>query len=71
MIMAFDALRLRNIIQLVGILGTPLRTSSGAKLTKDIGSLVAFHLAMVVFAALQVHQTRTALVLAPTCSTVG
>jgi len=40
--MAFDALRLRNIIQLVGIL--------------------AFHLAMMVFAALQVHQTRTALV---------
>ncbi|KAF9451043.1 hypothetical protein P691DRAFT_724830 [Macrolepiota fuliginosa MF-IS2] len=40
--MAFDALRLRNIIQLIGIL--------------------AFHLAMMVFAALQVHQTRTALV---------
>jgi len=45
--MAFDALRLRNIIQLVGIL--------------------AFHLAMMVFAALQVHQTRTALVEAPGC----
>lgn len=45
--MAFDALRLRNIIQLVGIL--------------------AFHLAMMVFAALQVHQTRTALVGAPGC----
>lgn len=67
LIMAFDALRLRNIIQLVGILGTPLRTSSGAKLTNDIGSVVAFHLAMIVFAALQVHQTRTALVLVPTC----
>lgn len=42
LLMAFDALRLRNIIQLIGIL--------------------AFHLAMMVFAALQVHQTRTALV---------
>ncbi|KAJ3571884.1 hypothetical protein NP233_g3456 [Leucocoprinus birnbaumii] len=38
LLMAFDALRLRNIIQLIGIL------------------------AMMVFAALQVHQTRTALV---------
>jgi len=45
--MAFDALRLRNIIQLVGIL--------------------AFHLAMLVFASLQVHQTRTALVEGPDC----
>lgn len=40
--MAFDALRLRNVIQLVGILG--------------------FHLALVVFAAIQVHETRSALV---------
>ncbi|KAL9715138.1 hypothetical protein Ac2012v2_001798 [Leucoagaricus gongylophorus] len=41
LLLAFDALRLRNIVQLIGIL--------------------AFHLAMMVFAALQVHQTRTAL----------
>ncbi|KAF8798010.1 hypothetical protein BYT27DRAFT_7124222 [Phlegmacium glaucopus] len=40
--MAFDALRLRNIIQLLGIL--------------------VFHLALMVAAALQVHQTKTALV---------
>lgn len=40
--MAFDALRLRNIIQLLGIL--------------------IFHVALMVFAALQVHQTKTALV---------
>ncbi|EKM82697.1 hypothetical protein AGABI1DRAFT_125157 [Agaricus bisporus var. burnettii JB137-S8] len=45
--MAFDALRLRNIIQLVGIL--------------------AFHLALMVFAALQVHQTRIALVMSEVC----
>jgi len=42
LLMAFDALRLRNVIQLVGIL--------------------LFHLSLVVFAALQVHQTKTALV---------
>ena len=42
LLMAFDALRLRNIIQLIGIL--------------------LFHLALMVFAALQVRQTRTALV---------
>ncbi|EDR14289.1 uncharacterized protein LACBIDRAFT_305971 [Laccaria bicolor S238N-H82] len=40
--MAFDALRLRNIIQLIGLL--------------------IFHLALVVSAALQVHQTKSALV---------
>jgi len=47
LIMAFDALRLRNIIQLIGIL--------------------LFHLALMVFAALQVRQTRTALVIRPDC----
>ncbi|KAF9005636.1 hypothetical protein BDQ17DRAFT_1353505 [Cyathus striatus] len=41
--MAFDALRLRNIIQLLGLL--------------------IFHVALMVFAALQIHQTRTALVI--------
>lgn len=40
--MAFDALRLRNIIQLFGIL--------------------IFHACLAVFAGLQIHQTRTALV---------
>lgn len=45
--MAFDALRLRNIIQLIGIL--------------------VFHLALMVFAALQVHQTKTALVVLQDC----
>jgi len=48
--MAFDALRLRNIIQLLGIL--------------------LFHLALMVFAALQVHQTRTALVTLSDCGGV-
>ncbi|ETW85941.1 hypothetical protein HETIRDRAFT_424995 [Heterobasidion irregulare TC 32-1] len=45
--MAFDALRLRNVIQLVGIL--------------------VFHAALIVFAALQVHETRTALVRLQDC----
>jgi len=47
LIMAFDALRLRNIIQLIGIL--------------------IFHAALIVMAALQVHQTHTALVVLPNC----
>ncbi|THH01435.1 hypothetical protein EW026_g1278 [Hermanssonia centrifuga] len=41
LLMAFDALRLRNVVQLIGILG--------------------FHLALVVFAAIQIHETRAAL----------
>ncbi|KAF8188404.1 hypothetical protein BJ912DRAFT_851171 [Pholiota molesta] len=45
LVMAFDALRLRNIIQLVGIL--------------------IFHGCLLVFAALQIHQTKTALVTNP------
>jgi hypothetical protein len=47
LVMAFDALRLRNIIQLIGIL--------------------LFHLALMVFAALQVRQTKTALVFETDC----
>ncbi|KAI0065358.1 hypothetical protein BV25DRAFT_1913422 [Artomyces pyxidatus] len=42
LLMAFDALRLRNVIQLAGIL--------------------MFHLALVAFAAIQVHETKAALV---------
>ncbi|KAJ7155983.1 hypothetical protein C8R43DRAFT_1234835 [Mycena crocata] len=42
LIMAFDALRLRNVIQLMGIL--------------------LFHMALIVFAAIQIHQTQSALV---------
>ncbi|KAJ7709924.1 hypothetical protein B0H17DRAFT_970975 [Mycena rosella] len=41
LLMAFDALRLRNVIQLLGIL--------------------LFHMALIVFAAIQIHQTETAL----------
>ncbi|KAF5373641.1 hypothetical protein D9758_000580 [Tetrapyrgos nigripes] len=49
LLMAFDALRLRNVIQLIGIL--------------------LFHLACMVFAAVQVHQTRTALITGTDCDT--
>ncbi|KAJ7905475.1 hypothetical protein B0H14DRAFT_2660428 [Mycena olivaceomarginata] len=41
LVMALDALRLRNIIQLIGIL--------------------LFHLALIVFAAIQIHETESAL----------
>ncbi|EIM90009.1 uncharacterized protein STEHIDRAFT_166278 [Stereum hirsutum FP-91666 SS1] len=47
--MAFDALRQRNVIQLIGIL--------------------LFHVAMIVFAAIQVHETNSAL--SSTTSTQG
>jgi len=47
LLMAFDALRLRNVIQLIGIL--------------------IFHTALVVFAAIQVRQTETALVKRTNC----
>ncbi|KAJ3987315.1 hypothetical protein F5890DRAFT_1578052 [Lentinula detonsa] len=49
--MAADALRLRNIIQLVGIL--------------------LFHLALIVSATLQVHQTRDALINGSNCDVPG
>ncbi|KAJ3725975.1 hypothetical protein C8R42DRAFT_761664 [Lentinula raphanica] len=49
--MAADALRLRNIIQLFGIL--------------------LFHLALIVSAALQVHQTRDALINGSNCDVPG
>jgi hypothetical protein len=49
--MAFDALRLRNIIQLLGIL--------------------IFHGALIVMAALQIHQTKTALVTDDTCNDIN
>jgi hypothetical protein len=42
LLMALDALRLRNIIQLIGIL--------------------LFHMALIVFAAIQIHETKSALV---------
>jgi len=45
--MAFDALRLRNVIQLLGIL--------------------IFHIALMVAAAIQVHETQTALVTMGDC----
>jgi len=47
LLMAFDALRLRNVIQLVGIL--------------------LFHAALIFFAAVQIHETKTALVRRPDC----
>ncbi|KAI0256681.1 hypothetical protein BJV78DRAFT_1166134 [Lactifluus subvellereus] len=47
LLMAFDALRSRNVIQLAGIL--------------------LFHLALILFAAIQVHETKTALVQQPDC----
>ncbi|KAF8894598.1 hypothetical protein BD779DRAFT_1797577 [Infundibulicybe gibba] len=47
LLMAFDALRLRNVIQLMGIL--------------------VFHLGLIVFASLQIRQTKSALVHVQDC----
>jgi uncharacterized membrane protein (DUF373 family) len=47
LLMAFDALRLRNVIQLAGIL--------------------IFHAALVVFAGIQIHETKAALVRRSDC----
>lgn len=60
LLMAFDALKLRNIIQLAGILGAWVWWRH--TLTPSEAPNEAFHLALVVFAALQVHEARTALV---------
>ncbi|KAJ7774808.1 hypothetical protein B0H16DRAFT_75150 [Mycena metata] len=49
LLMAFDALRLRNIIQLLGIL--------------------LFHMALIVFAAIQIHETKSALLNKVDCVT--
>ncbi|KAJ6596874.1 hypothetical protein DFH09DRAFT_1132979 [Mycena vulgaris] len=49
LLMAFDALRLRNVIQLLGIL--------------------LFHMALIVFAAIQIHETESALLNKVDCAT--
>ncbi len=66
--MAFDALRLRNVIQLLGILCAfllHLAKKVILKLRTSVGSV--FHAALVVFAAIQIHETKTALVREPNC----
>lgn len=62
LLMAFDALRLRNVIQLLGILGEPSSRHSSHGIAKLTRPPIAFHLALVVFAAIQVHETRAAVV---------
>lgn len=61
--MAFDALRLRNVIQLLGILGQSascLRSNFGRLLNKH--GTTGFHLALIVFAGIQIHETKAAVV---------
>lgn len=66
--MAFDALRLRNIIQLAGIVRESGSLFSSAPcLMVVLPAPTVFHLALMVFAALQVHQTKTALVMEGDC----
>jgi hypothetical protein len=60
--MAFDALRLRNIIQLIGILSEHRSHIVLSLTTERYNLILVFHAALIVMAALQVHQTRTAIV---------
>ena len=59
--MAFDALRLRNVIQLIGILS---KFSSAAPYDSAFAQSwrSVFHLGLVVFAAIQIHETKAAVV---------
>jgi hypothetical protein len=63
--MAFDALRLRNVIQLVGILCVSSSFCLICQLNPSVGSV--FHAALIFFAAVQIHETKTALVRLPDC----
>lgn len=63
--MAYDALRLRNVIQLVGILRASPSYPVFAWLLTRMWSISVFHAALLVMAALQVHETRTAIVTSP------
>lgn len=62
--MALDALRQRNVIQLVGILRE--FTAFSDVMSFNLQVISVFHLAMVVFAAIQVHETSAALSTAAT-----
>jgi hypothetical protein len=64
--MAFDALRLRNVIQLAGILGMSLFHPL-AFCGLSMYAMSVFYAALVVFAGIQVHETRTALVRKSNC----
>lgn len=58
--MAFDALRLRSVIQLIGILGNYHNLTDQRQRSHPLRT--AFHLALVVFASIQIHETRSALI---------
>jgi hypothetical protein len=64
--MAFDALRLRNVIQLAGILSRSLFHPPASR-RLSVFAVSVFHAALVVFAGIQIHETRAALVRTPNC----
>ena len=62
-----DTLKLRNVMQLVGLLGMRKHHAfsmvlANDKLSYHLRNLTAFHASLIVFVALQVHEARTALV---------
>jgi hypothetical protein len=63
--MVFDALRLRNIIQLFGILSVSY--FNFYLIERKPSTLAVFHLALVIGAVLQIRQAKTALVTLANC----
>jgi hypothetical protein len=63
--MAFDALRLRNVIQLLGILSMIFQLLLDRAISLKL--LTVFHIALLVGAAIQIRQTETALVTRENC----
>jgi hypothetical protein len=62
---AFDALRLRNTIQLIGLLSK--YSVRYVALSDSVNSHLVFHAALIICAALQVYETKTALVTLDDC----
>ena len=64
--MAYDALRLRNVIQLIGLLSESFVCNWLLSIFNGVPPMsTVFHAALIVMALLQVHETHTALVSNP------
>ena len=64
--MAYDALRLRNVIQLIGLLSESSVCNWLLSILNGVPPMsTVFHAALIVMASLQVHETHTALVSNP------
>ncbi len=64
--MAIDALRLRNVIQLAGILSMSLFLPLASR-GLSVFVVLVFHAALIVFAGIQIHEAKSALVRKADC----